>query len=44
MWGKIKMIKILESQNAFGTMNTGTIMYSNLTDVDKARLSKRKSP
>ncbi len=35
------MIKILESQNAFGAMNTGTIMYSNLTDVDKARLSKK---
>ena len=35
------MLKILESQNAFGTMNTGTVNYSNLTDDDKVRLSKK---
>ena len=35
------MIKILESQNAFGTMNTGTVNYSNLTNDDKIRLSKK---
>ena len=35
------MIKILESQNAFGTMNTGTVSYSNLTNDDKIRLSKK---
>ena len=35
------MIKILESQNAFGTMNTGTVAYNNLTNDDKVRLSKK---
>ena len=35
------MIKILESQNAFGTMNIGTVNYSNLTNDDKIRLSKK---
>ena len=32
------MISIVESRNDFGTMNTGTIRYSNLTESDKKML------
>ena len=32
------MINIVESRNDFGTMNTGTIRFSNLTDSDKKML------
>ena len=32
------MINIVESRNDFGTMNTGTVRFSNLTDSDKKML------
>ena len=34
------MIKIVESQKAFGSMNTDLILFSNLTDEDKRMLSE----
>ena len=34
------MVKIIESRRDFGSMNSGTIRYSNLTDEDKEMLSR----
>ena len=35
------MIRIIESRKDFGTMNTGTVRYSNLTEEDKRFLCKK---
>ena len=35
------MINIVESRKDFGSMNTGTIRFSNLTDADKKMLSDK---
>ena len=34
----MNMVKIIESKNDFGSMNSGSIRFSNLTDEDKEKL------